>query len=160
MSKIHIFVSFDVEHDGELYQLLLGQSGSPGFDFAVLGCSAGGTATDVVSETVRGRIREADQVIVICGEHTDSSSRVSAELRIAQEGRIPYFLLWGRRDIMCAKPIGAKRDEGMYSWTRQILEEQITVVSRPIRPDVAARHARSPLRKPRSQFQSPPDHPR
>ena len=145
--RIRVFVSFDIEHDGELYELLLGQSGSPGFDFAVLGCSAGGTATDVVSETVRGRIREADQVIVICGEHTDSSSRVSAELRIAQEGRIPYFLLWGRRDIMCAKPIGAKPGEGMYSWTRQILEEQITVASRQIRPDVAAQIQRNATRK-------------
>jgi hypothetical protein len=55
---------------------------------------------------------------------------VSAELRIAQEERTPYFLLWGRREIMCTKPIGAKSAEGMYSWTRQILQDQITVASR------------------------------
>ena len=72
---------------------------------------------------------------------------MSAELRVAQQERTPYFLLWGRREIMCTKPIGAKPADGMYSWTRQILEEQITVASRQIRPDVAAEIQRNATRK-------------
>jgi hypothetical protein len=130
VSKIDVFVSFDIEHDGELYELLLAQSKTPSSGFAVLSSSQRSTATDVWSERLRRRIREADQMIVICGEHTESSMYVSAELRIAQEERTPYFLLWGRREIMCTKPIGAKSAEGMYSWTRQILQDQITVASR------------------------------
>jgi hypothetical protein len=108
MIRLHVFVSFDIEHDGELYELLLAQSGTPSSGFAVLGGSERSTATDVWSERVRRRIREADQVIVICGEHTEASMRVSAELR-AREERTPYFLLWGWRDIMCTQPIVALR---------------------------------------------------
>jgi hypothetical protein len=72
-SKVHIFASFDIEHDGELYELLLAQSRTQSSGFAVLGGSERGTATDVCSERVRRRIRQADQVIVICGEHTEAS---------------------------------------------------------------------------------------
>jgi hypothetical protein len=130
MSKVHIFVSFDTGHDGELYELLLSQSRTQSSDFEVMGCSEHSTTTEIWSERVRRRIREADQVIVICGEHTGSSSRVSAELQIAQQEQTPYFLLWGRREMMCTKPVGAKPAEGMYSWTRQILQDQIAFTLR------------------------------
>jgi hypothetical protein len=153
MSRIRIFVSFDIEHDGELYELLLAQSGSSSSSFEVSGGSERLTATDVWFERVRHRIRDADQVIVICGEHTESSARVSADLRIAQEERTPYFLLWGRREIMCTKPIGAKPTEGMYSWTRQILRDQVVLTSRRTGAEVAAEIQRNATRKLRS---SPP----
>jgi hypothetical protein len=39
---------------------------------------------------------------------------------------------------MCTKPVGAKSDEGMYNWTRQILQDQITFTSRRTSADVAA----------------------
>ena len=134
MSKTQVFVSFDTEHDRELYELLLEQSAAPGSFFAVSGGSEHLTATDLWSERVRRRIREADQVIVICGEHTDGSMGVFSELRIAQEEQKPYFLLWGRRESMCTKPVGAKRDEGMYSWTWEILQNQIIMTLRNARP--------------------------
>ena len=130
MSKIRVFVSFDIEHDGELYETLLSQSGTTSSGFAVSGGSERSTAPDVWSERVRRQIREADQVIIICGEHTDASMGVFAELRIAKEEQKPYFLLWGRREIMCTKPAGAKSSEGMYSWTSQILQDQITLTTR------------------------------
>jgi hypothetical protein len=147
MSKIPVFVSFDIEHDGELYELLLAQSRTSNSGFAVLGGSDRSMATDVWIERVRRRIREADQVIVICGEHTESSTRVSAELRIAQQERTPYILLWGRREMMCTKPIGAKPAEGMYSWTPQILEGQITLAVRKARADATAQAVRDATRK-------------
>jgi len=147
MSRLHVFVSFDMEHDGELYELLLAQSRAPSSGFAVLGGSERSTATDVGSERARRLIGEADQVIVICGEHTEASIAVSAELRIAQQERTPYFLLWGRREIMCTKPIGAKPAEGMYSWTRQILQDQIMITSRRTGADVAAEIQRNATRK-------------
>jgi hypothetical protein len=150
VSKIQIFVSFDIEHDEELFKLLLAQSGTLGPGFEVLGSSERLTSRDVWSESVRRRIREADQMIVICGEHTESSARVSDELRIAREEQTPYFLLWGRREMMCTKPFGAKSDEGMYSWTRQILQDQITFTSRRIGADVMAEIQRNSTRQGRS----------
>jgi hypothetical protein len=136
MSKIQVFISFDIEHDGELYQRLVAQSASTGF--GVLGGSEGVSAIEDWSERARRRIREANQVIVICGEHTEASISVSTELRIAQEEGTPYFLLWGRREIMCHKPVGAKPADGMYSWTRQVLQDQILLASRRADADVAA----------------------
>ena len=125
MTKIHVFVSFDLEHDADLYELLLAQSKTSGLGFAVSGCSELLAATDPWFDTVRHRIREADQVIVICGEHTEASTGVSAELLIAQQEQTPYFLLWGRREAMCTKPTGAKPAEAMYSWTQQFLQDQL-----------------------------------
>ena len=153
MSQVHVFVSFDIEHDGELYELLLAQSRSPSSGFTVSGSSERSAGTDAGSARARRRIRDADQVIVICGKHTEASTSVSAELLIAQEEGTPYFLLWGRREIMCTKPIGARSAEGMYSWTGQILQDQITLTLRKAQVDAAAAAIRDATRKPGS---SPP----
>jgi hypothetical protein len=150
MSKTNVFISFDTDHDGELYELLLAQSRASCSGFGVSSGSDRLPRTVVGSEgseSVRCQIREADQVIVICGEHTEASVRVSAELRIAHEERTPYFLLWGRRDIMCTKPIGAKPSDGMYSWTRQILQDQIAFTLRNARADAKAETLRNAARK-------------
>jgi hypothetical protein len=144
---MNVFVSFDIENDGELYELLLAQSRSPGSGFAVLGGSERSTDTEAGSERVRRRIREADQVIVICGKHTEDSTRMSAELLIAQEEQRPYFLLWGRREIMCTKPIGAKPADGMYSWTGPVLQDQIALTLRKVRTDAATETIRDAARK-------------
>lgn len=143
MSKIDVFVSFDTGNDEELYELLLAQSRTPNSGFRVLGGSEHPSATEVWGERVRRRIREVDQVIVICGEHTKAAMGVSAELRIAQEERKPYFLLWGRRDVMCTKPVGAKSSEGMFSWTLQILQGQIAFMLRDARADATAKALRN-----------------
>ncbi len=146
MGNVHIFVSFDLDHDGDLCDLLLEQSGIAGFGFEVSGRSRARTVDDLPGEGVRRQIREADEVIVICGEHTEDSMRVSAELRIAQEEQTPYFLLWGRRDSMCTKPVSAKRVEGMYSWTSEILQSQILLTLRNARWDAKAEVAQAARR--------------
>jgi hypothetical protein len=138
MGNMHIFVSFDLDHDRDLCVQLLEQSGIPSFGFEVSGQSKARSVDDAPGEGVRRQIREADEVIVICGEHTEDSMRVSAEVRIAQEEQTPYFLLWGRRDSMCTKPLSAKRDEGMYSWTSAILQNQILLTLRNARWDSKA----------------------
>ena len=144
MSTVDVFVSFDVEHDTDLYELLLEQSRAPGSGFTICDCSELSTAACLDTESLRRRIREVDQVILICGEHTEESASVSAELAIAQEEETHYFLLWGRRESMCTKPRGAKTAEGMYGWTRQVLRDQMAVKSRKEAADAAAaavRHA-------------------
>ena len=136
MNQIQVFVSFDIEHDRELFEELRTQSSSSGF--AVSGCSERHTATDVWNERARRRIRSADQVIFICNEHTDASASMSTEIRIAQQEQTPYFLLWGRRGIMCTKPVGAKSAEGMYIWSPQVLQDQIAIATRSTHTDAVA----------------------
>jgi hypothetical protein len=130
VSKIRVFTSFDLEHDRDLYELLLAQSHEPASGFEITGCSSGRKKTDPSDDALRASLERVDEMIVICGVHTGESIRVSAELRIAREVDCPYFLLWGRRDVMCTKPISAKNDDGMYSWTPQILADQLVVTMR------------------------------
>jgi len=134
MGNVRIFMSFDLDHDQDLHDLLLEQSLRRASGFEIAARSEARTMTDLWDEKLRRRICEADEVIVICGEHTADSPRVSAELRIAQEEQKPYFLLWGRRESMCTKPVGSKRDEGMYSWTWEILQNQIVTTLRQAEP--------------------------
>jgi hypothetical protein len=130
MGNVRIFMSFDVDHDRDLHDRLLEQSMRRASGFEISARSDARATSDLWDDKVRRRICAADEVIVICGEHTAASMRVSAELRIAQEEQKPYFLLWGRRESMCTKPGGAKRDEGMYSWTWEILQNQIVTTLR------------------------------
>ena len=144
MPNVRIFMSFDSDHDQDLHDLLLEQSRRQSSGFEISARSEAATMTDRWDEKVRRQISEVDEVIVICGEHTASSVRVNAELRIAQEEQKPYFLLWGRRERMCTKPTGSKRDDSMYSWTWEILQDQITTTLRKARPrEVAERYKRA-----------------
>ena len=134
MSPIRIFVSFDSEHDSDLHDRLRAESVRPGSSFALSAGSRDGAMNEAWTANSRKRIRAADEVVVICGEHTGDSPRVAAELRIAQEEKQPYFLLWGRRELMCTKPKGAKPSDAMYSWTREILEGQLRETLRNAKP--------------------------
>ena len=125
MADVRIFVSYDPEHDADLYTRLVEQSHTRGSGFVV----AGGTesTSDPGDQRVRRRIRAADEVVCVCGVLTAESPRASNELRIAQEESKPYFLLWGRRGHMCTRPMSAKATDSMYSWTEPILRNQIAV---------------------------------
>src|SRR4030095_6512788 len=94
---VRVFLSFDLEYDADLGDRLSAQSqrGGSGFHGAARSESRG--ITDRWHDGVRRRVRAADEVIVICGEHTAESDRMHAELRIAQEEQKPCLLLWGRR---------------------------------------------------------------
>jgi hypothetical protein len=128
--KVRIFVSYDREHDEDLLDRLVEQASRATSGFEISGQSTTRCPTDLLDERLCRQIREADQVIVICGQHTDRSGRVGAELRITQEEKRPYFLLWGRREPMCTKPTTAKPADGMYSWTPAILQNQISTLRR------------------------------
>ena len=77
MGNVRIFMSFDLDHDQDLHDLLLEQSlrGASGFEISAR--SEARTMTDLWDEKLRRRICEADEMIVICGEHTGDSMRVS-----------------------------------------------------------------------------------
>lgn len=140
--QVRVFVIFDVEHDRDLYELLRGQSRNPGCGFAVTSGSERSTVGEAWRESARRQIREADQVVIICGEHAEASARIHTEFLIAQEEEKACILLWGRRGIMCTKPIGAKPADGMYSWTEQVLHDQIAFHQRKAGTQARARGLR------------------
>ena len=128
-TRIRVFVSYDPESDGDLCDLLIDQAALAGARFEVSARSSGRLRTDA-DGALRRAIRASDQVIILCGEHTECSQSVGAELRIANEEERPYLLLWGRRERMCTKPFTAKPADVMYSWTSEILEHQLLSVLR------------------------------
>ena len=130
MDRVRIFVSFDTNHDRDLKERMLAEAAKPTSLFDITGHSEGADVSDAWSERVRKRIGAADEVIVICGAHTQDSFQVAAEIGIAHEEQKPYFLLWGRREVMCTKPAGAKPTDGMYSWTPSIISDQVAVTLR------------------------------
>ncbi len=115
MSQARVYISFDIDHDRELYERLLAQAQGSGF--CVSGESEFVSSPDRWTERARRRIREAERRTCIFGEHTEGWQGMSAELRIAQEEKTPYFLLWGRRGAMGTKPIGAKSDLALFRGT-------------------------------------------
>lgn len=122
MSRIRIFVSYDRRHDEDLFGRLAGELESAGFEIA--------GRSRVRAKSAQEEIRAANEMIVICGEHTDDAAGVDAELRIAQRERQPYFLLWGRREKLCTKPPAARRDDGMYRWSRDTLGVHVVTTFR------------------------------
>jgi hypothetical protein len=132
--SIRIFVSFDADNDDDLFEQLQIESARPGLEVELSARSHRGQVTDAWTASSRTRIRAADEVVVICGEHTDGSESMAAELRIAQEEGKPYLLLWGRRELMCTKPDSAKRNDAMYSWTQDNLATQLALMRRNAKP--------------------------
>lgn len=125
MAKTKVFTSFDFDHDEDLRNLLVGQAKNPDSPFELADWSVKEPMTGDWKEKVRTRIKRTDQMIVICGTHTDSAAGVSVELGIAQEENIPYFLLWGRNGKTCKKPKAAKSSDKIYEWTWKNLKALI-----------------------------------
>lgn len=139
---VQVFAIYDVDNDGDLYDQLDTQSHRPGCRFDLAGGSEDTRDSETWRERVRRQVRDADQIIVICGEHTEASPRIHTEFQIALEEDKPYFLLWGRRGINCTKPLGAKPTDGMYSWSGPFLDDQIALNLRRATTDEKARSLR------------------
>ena len=123
MAATRVYVSFDYDYDNDLKNLLIGQARNPDSPFEVADYSIKEASPDW-KEKARRRIRSVDQVVVMCGEHTDIATGVNVEVVITQEEKKPYFLLEGRGDKTCKKPPAANRDK-MYSWTWDNLKRLI-----------------------------------
>lgn len=115
--KERAFISFDYDHDLDLKTLLVGQSKNEDSPFSIADFSIKEAISKDWKDKARTKIKGVDVVIVICGEHTDTASGVSAELKIAQEEKVDYFLLKGRKDKTCKKPKSAKTSDKIYKWT-------------------------------------------
>src|SRR5207247_369410 len=117
MAATRAFISFDFDHDEDLRTLLVGQAKNPDTPFQIVDRSVKEAMIGDWREKVRGRIRNVDVVIVLCGEYTHTATGVSTEVEIAQELGKPYFLLWGRNGKTCTKPKAAKSTDKIYEWT-------------------------------------------
>ena len=117
MAKTRVFISFDYDHDSALKTLLVGQSKNEDSPFSLADWSIKEHIDDDWKAKARTRIKAVDVVCVVCGEHTDSATGVSAELKIAQEEKVRYFLLKGYSEKTCAKPKAALSGDAMNVWT-------------------------------------------
>ena len=117
-----VFISFDFDNDEELRDALVGQAKNPDSPFEIADYSVKEPLTGNWKEKVRNRIQMADLTIVICGEHTDAAKGVAAELTITREEQKPYFLLNGRHNKTCKKPVTALKTDGIYQWTWKNLQ--------------------------------------
>jgi len=117
MAKKRVFISFDVDHDEGTKIMLAGQAKLQDSPFDFIDASIKEPLTGDWKEKVRRRMANIDLVIVLCGEYTHTASGVSAEVTIAQEKNMPYFLLAAYSDKSCTKPTSAKAEDKLYKWT-------------------------------------------
>ena len=122
MAKKRTFISFDYDNDSDLKNLLVGQARNSDSPFEIIDMSIKEAIDSNWKVKARTRIKGCDVVVVICGKNTNTATGVSAELKIAQEEGISYFLLYGRNSEICVKPIGAKNTDKMYKWTWENLK--------------------------------------
>src|SRR6266511_1390835 len=117
MAKTRVYISFDFDHDEDLKTLLVGQSKNEASPFEIADWSIKEAVTGDWKAKARQRIRAVDTVAVICGKYTNTATGVAAEVTIAQEENIAYFLLAGRADGGNKKPTTAKVSDKLYNWT-------------------------------------------
>jgi glutamate formiminotransferase len=115
--KKRVFISFDYDNDVTLKTFLVGQAKLEDSPFDLADWSIKEHIDDNWKAKARTRIKAVDVVCVICGNNTDTAVGVSAEVKIAQEEGIPYFLLNGYSDKTCIKPKAALSSDKLYKWT-------------------------------------------
>lgn len=125
MTKKRVFISFDYDHDSVLKAFLVGQAKNPDSPFEIADWSIKEHLTGDWKEKARIRIRATDIVCVICGEHTHTATGIAAELLIAKEEKILFFLLQGYANKNCTKPTTANTSDKIYTWTWDNLKRLI-----------------------------------
>jgi hypothetical protein len=123
--KARVYISFDYDNDDDLKILLAGQAENDDSPFSIVDASIPKAVTGDWKASARTRIKGADVVTVICGKKTDTAAGVAAEVTIAQEEGVSYFLLAGRADGGNKKPTSAKSADKMYDWTWPNLKKLI-----------------------------------
>lgn len=117
MAKQRVFISFDFDNDEGTKIMLAGQAKLPDSPFDFTDASVKEALTGDWKEKVKRRLRNCDQMIVLCGEYTNFATGVAAELEIAQEIGLPYFLLAAYSDKTCVAPITSYYSDKIYEWT-------------------------------------------
>jgi len=116
-TKKRVFISFDYDHDEGAKIMLAGQAKFPDSPFDFTDASVKEPLSGDWKEKVRRRMTNIDVVIGLCGESTHTAKGAAAEIEIAQEKAVPYFLLAAYADKACTKPTSAKSSDKVYNWT-------------------------------------------
>ena len=124
-TKKRVFISFDFDHDEGTKTMLAGQAKLPDSPFDFTDASVKDALSGDWKEKVRRRMSNIDVVIGLCGQHTHTAKGVAAEIEIAQEKGVSYFLLAAYADKDCTKPTSAKTSDKMYKWTWENLKQLI-----------------------------------
>jgi hypothetical protein len=119
VNQVHVFVSFDVDHDNDCKDRLLSQVTPAGSHFAIDDWSIREIATDWQDKTTK-RISNVDVLLVICGEHADTAHNVNYEIAVAREQNKPYLLLDGRPG-RSTKPTTALETDQILDWSPHTL---------------------------------------
>jgi hypothetical protein len=115
--KKRVFISFDYDHDEGAKRMLAGQAQLPDSPFDFTDASIKEPLSGDWKEKVRRRMSNIDVVIGLCGQHTHTAQGAAAEILIAREERVPYFLLAAYSDRQCTKPTSALLSDKVYNWT-------------------------------------------
>lgn len=126
MTKKRVFICFDYDNDEVLKTFLVGQARLPDSPFELSDWSIKEHIDGNWQEKARTRIRSVDVVVVICGENTSTATGVSAELKIAKDEGIAYFLLAGYSEKYCFPPKSASSTDKIYKWTWDNLKKLIS----------------------------------
>ena len=116
MSKKRAFISFDYDYDLEIKNALVAQAENDDSPFEIQDLSIKEAIDSNWKTFARRRIKNCDVMIVLCGKHTDKAKGVSAEITIAQEESVPYFLLAGRKNESL-RPLEVYKTDKLYKWT-------------------------------------------
>lgn len=125
VAKVRAFISFDYHNDEGAKIMLAGQAKHAESPFDFTDASVDDHLTGDWKDKVRRRIANADIVIVLCGEKTNTATGVATELQIAKQLGKPYFLLWAYSGKTCTKPTSASADDKIYNWTWDNLKRLI-----------------------------------
>lgn len=117
MNKKRVFISFDYDNDQDIKGSLVAQARLEDSPFDIVDMSIKEAIDSNWKQYARKRIKSCDCVIVLCGRHTSKAKGVTAELSIALEENVPYFLLRGRNEGSVEFPTGCLSNDKMYDWT-------------------------------------------
>jgi hypothetical protein len=124
MAKPRVFVSYDIENDKDILELLVGQARQPDSPLEVSDWSNKDVPAGAPADK-RSRIAQVDGVVVLCGEMTHKADGVSEELTIARTVGTPYLLLWGRKGMLVSSPAAADPTDHIHEWTWAALEQLV-----------------------------------
>ncbi|MBS0659944.1 MAG: TIR domain-containing protein [Verrucomicrobia bacterium] len=124
-NKKRVFISFDYDNDSDAKMLLAGQARNEDSPFDFKDASVKDHLPGDWKEKVRRRMDNIDVVIVLCGEKTHTAKGVSAEVEIAREKGMEYFLLRAYAEKNCTKPTAALSSDKLYAWTWDNLKKLV-----------------------------------
>ena len=120
--KKKVYISFDYHHDHDLKENFVTQFELHGLPLKIVDYSIKEEISENWKKKARERLRQVDFMIVICGQNTHTAAGVSAEITIAQEERIPYYLLAGRQSYS-TRPRTARTTDKLHEWKWSYLKQ-------------------------------------